>query len=1021
MKNCLRFCIKACFIGFFVFAGIYDLSAQEKTVKGTVTDAETNETLIGVNVTAATDKTIGTITDINGNYTLSVPDTVTALSFSFVGYTPQVMEITGNVINVQLMAGEQLSEVVVVGYGTQKTREVTSAVTSVKSEDFNAGNISDPIQLIQGKVAGLSISKPGNDPNADFTIRLRGLSTFGSNTEPLIIIDGVQGASLNSVDPKDIVSMDILKDASAAAIYGTKAAQGVILITTKKGERTTGEKIGNIEFNTAFTLETIARRLQVLEAEDYLKFSKASNLGLTVNENGDTIQGTTDWMGEITRPAVSQVYNLAIGGATESSSYRVAFNYRKGNGVVNKTGFDQLNGRLNFSQKALNNMLTLSLNMSATLRNETYAQADAFKYAVRFNPTAPIYGDSTDAFSQEWGGYFQRGDFEFVNPFAIIDQNTKDGQKNEILGNLRADFEPITGLIISAAYTQDWRNELYGEFWSKNSYWTPYAVASHLGYAKKETKDFFYQLFEATAQYERNFDKLNAKLLAGYSWQENVDENFWAFGKGFLTDAFSYNNLGSASGDLLNSEAMDSYKSSKTLVGFFGRLTANWDDALFLTANFRRDGSTMFGENNKWGNFGGVSAGVDIRKFIEIPFVNRLKFRGGYGVTGNLPPEPYISQLLFNVTSENFFYNGSYIQAYAPIRVENPDLKWEVKKEWGIGLDFNMWAYRLSGSIDYYNALSTDLIYNARVPVPPYPSDRMWLNLGEMRNSGVEVAVSLVAIQHTNFNWTTDVNFTKYMPTKLVAITSEITEGTGYLELGYLGAPYFTGWRTIIVSENSSIEEYIHAIDSTYYLENLNYIGQIVAPIYQGIDSLGNIIIENVDGDNEKNDYNDDVRVVGNGLPKFQIGWGNTFTFHGFYLNFFLRGVFGHSIVNINNARYGAGGSVAIQNGMEQALDYIDASAPIFTDIHVEKADFVKLDNFSIGYTFNFKNSKYVSALNLYVSGQNLFTITNYSGVDPEVRYSDPYDSNNPLAPGLDRENTYFRTRSITVGATITL
>ena len=528
-------------------------------------------------------------------------------------------------------------------------------------------------------------------------------------------------------------------------------------------------------------------------------------------------------------------------------------------------------------------------------------------------------------------------------------------------------------------------------------------------------------MFEVTGQYERNFDKLNAKLLAGYSWQENIEENFFAFGKGFLTDAFSYNNLGSASGELTNKEAMGSYKSSSTLIGFFGRFTANWDDALFLTANFRRDGSTMFGENNKWGNFGGISAGVDIRKFVEIPFVNRLKLRGGYGVTGNLPPYPYISQLLFNVTNESFFYNGAYIQAYAPIRVENPDLKWEVKKEWGIGLDFNMWSYRLSGSIDYYNALSTDLIYNARVPVPPYPSDRMWLNLGELRNSGVEVAVSLVAIQHTNFQWTTDVNFTKYMPTKLVAITNEITESEGYLELGYLGAPYFTGWRTIMVSESSSIEEYIHSVDSTFYLDDLNLVGQIVAPIFMGVDSSGNIIIEDVDGDGEKNDYNDDVRVVGNGLPKFQIGWGNTFTWKGFYLNFFLRGVFGHSLVNINNARYGAGGSIAIQNGMQQALDYIDAEAPVFTDIHVEKADFVKLDNFSFGYNFDFKDSKYVSTLTLYLSGQNLFTITNYSGVDPEVRYNDPYDSNNPLAPGLDRENTYFRTRSITIGANITL
>lgn len=1020
MNKHLRNLLKAGFIGLFMGIGILSLYAQERKVSGVVTDSETGETLIGVNVTDATNKSLGTVTDLDGKYSISLPDTVKALSFSFVGYSTQVIDITGSMVNVKLAPGEQLSEVVVVGYGTQKAKEVTSAVTSVKSEDFNKGNISDPIQLIQGKVAGLSIVKPGGDPNQDFTIRLRGLSTFGSNTQPLIIIDGVQGASLNSVDPQDIATMDILKDASAAAIYGTKAAQGVILITTKKGTASRGQKIGNIEFSTSFTAEKIARKLQVLSAQDYLKFPKATNLGLSVNSNGDTIQNSTDWVDAITQVAYSQVYNLAVNGGSDKSNYRVAFNYRKGTGVVLKTGYDQLNGRLNFQQKALNDMLTINLNISATLRNETYAQSDALRYAARYNPTAPILGDSTDAFSQEWGGYFQRADFDFINPVSVIKQNTLDGQKNEIVGNLKADFEPIAGLIFSGSYSQNWNNELYGQYWSKYSYYTPYATASHLGYARKESKDSYHHLFEGTGSYERNFDKFNVKIMAGYSWQDNIDQNFWAYGKGFLTDAFSYNNLGSASGVLSNSQAMTSYKSSSILVGFFGRLNANWNDAVFMTANFRRDGSTMFGINNKWGNFPGVSAGVDIRKFVEIPFVNRLKLRGSYGVTGNLPPYPYISQLLFNITTSSFFYNGQYIQAYAPIRVENPDLKWEVKKEWGIGLDFNMWSYRLSGTIDYYNSLSTDLILNSAVPVPPYASDRMWLNLGEMRNSGLEFSASVIAVQNTNFKWTTDLNFTKYVPTKLVRITNSISNANSTLEYGYLGAPYLTGYRTIIVCEGDTLPGYYNVNTLNYYVEHPNYVGQIVAPIFTGIDSTGKITVEDVNGDGIIN-YQKDVRVVGNGLPKFTIGWGNTFNYKGFYLNLFIRGAFGHSLVNVNNARYGVEGAVAIQNGMQQALDYMDASAPVYTNIHVEKADYVKLDNFSFGYKFDFKKSKYISGLTIYLSGQNLLTITNYSGVDPEIRYGDSYDNNNPLAPGIDRENTYFRTRSFTLGVNISL
>ncbi|MFO7613507.1 MAG: SusC/RagA family TonB-linked outer membrane protein [Bacteroidales bacterium] len=1003
MNSYLRSFLSAGFTGLLMWLGTITLLAQEKTISGVVTDAENGETLIGVNVTAATDRSLGTITDLDGYYRVTVPDTVMALSFSFVGYATQTIEITSNTINVRLSPGQELMEVVVVGYGTQRTREVTSAVTSVKSEDFNEGNISDPIQLIQGKVAGLSIAKPGGDPNADFSIRLRGLSTFGSNTEPLIVIDGVQGASLNSIDPQDIASMDVLKDASAAAIYGTRAASGVILITTKKGEMAKDGRLSNIEFSTSFTVESVARKLAVLSAEDYLTMPNATDF-----------EDNTDWMDAITRDGVSQVYNLSFNGASNNSSYRVAFNYRKGNGIVLNTGYEQLNGRLNFMQKALNDKLTLNLNLSATLRDETYGALEALTFAARYNPTAPITAE--DDFSTEWGGYFQREAFYFFNLVAILEQNTLDGQKNEILGSLKADFEPIPGLVFSGFYSQNWRNQLYGQYWSKDSYWTPYAIGSHLGFARKETMDNFHQLFEFTGTYDRSIDKFNFKILGGYSWQENVFENFWAFGKGFLTDGFSYHNLGSASGELSNQEAMSSYKSSNTLIGFFARVSANWNDALFMTANFRRDGSSMFGENNKWGNFPGVSAGADIRRFVDIPLVNRLKIRGSYGITGNLPPEPYLSQLLFNITNESFFYNGQYIQAYAPVRVENPDLKWELKKEWGIGLDFALWSYRVSGSIDYYNSLSTDLMFYAQVPVPPYPTDRMWLNLGEMRNSGIEFAVNVLAVQKADFKYSTDLNLTKYFPTQLVRITNEISSATSLLELGWLGAPFLTGVRTIIVSESNLLPEYINVIDSTYYINDPNYIGQIVAPIYIGIDSLGRLIYEDVDGDGVFNAQKD-VRVVGNGLPKFQIGWGNTFTYKGAFLNFFIRGVFGHSLVNVNNARYGVPVVMGVQSGMEQALDFIDAvNGPVFSDVHVEKADYVKLDNFALGYNFNFQDSKYISGLKIYIAGQNLFTITNYSGVEPEVRYGDSYDNNNPLAPGLDRENTYFRTRSLTVG-----
>jgi len=999
MSKFLHFALKAGLIMLLFVTGIITAFSQERTITGTVKDAETGETLIGVNITLTHDRSIGTVTDIDGNYKLTVPANADSISFSYVGYTGISMGLTSPVINISLMPGKQLSEVVVVGYGTQKTKEVTSAVTSVKSEDFNSGNVSDPIQLIQGKVAGLSIAKPGSDPNGDFTIRLRGLSTFGSNTEPLVIIDGVQGASLKSVDPQDIASMDVLKDASAAAIYGTKAASGVILITTKKGKAVDGKKGANVEFSTNFTLESISNKLDVLTKEEYLQFPSATDYG-----------SETDWTDVITRKGSSQAYNLAINGATDKSSYRVSFNYRKGNGVVRGTGYDHYNGRLNFTQKALNDMLSFDFNLAATMRDEEYVSRDALGFVTNYNPTAPTHGYGSDtasaAFVSEWGGYFQQQAFSFYNPLAVIEQNTLDGKKQEIVGSLKTDFQPVTWAKLGVFYSQTRGNDLFGTYTSKYSFYNVTNTdksGNHDGYARKNTEDRFHHLLEITGDLNKNFGDFNIKVLGGYSYQENVTDRYSAYGEGFLTDAFTYNSLGSGSGIIANDEMVSSYKFGSTLIGFFARATVNWKDGIFLTGNFRRDGSTMFGKNNQWGNFMGISAGVDITRFVEIPYVNRLKLRGGYGETGNLPPNPYLSQDLYNIGSGNFFYLGEFIQAYGLVRNSNPDLKWEVKKETSVGLDFFLLNYKLTGSIDYYKSRGNDLLLESTVPVPPYPTDKMWLNLGELESSGIEFTLDYDVIQRSKFKWNTGFNFAYFFDTKLINITTTLTEGT-HIELGELGAPYLTGILTTKANEGEAI-------------------GQIYAPVFEGIyyneeDEEYQKKYEGVPLGEAPADSN--YMVVGNGLPDFQLGWANSFSYKRFYLNFFLRGVFGHSLVNINNARYGDVSTIAIQSGMGIALDYMQAQdGIIYSDIHVEKASYVKLDNFAFGYEFNIPDNQYVSSLKLYISGQNLFTITNYSGVDPEVRYGDSDNNNNPLAPGIDRSNTYFSTRSVTLGVNL--
>ena len=991
MNNHLRILLKVSLIGLFTFLAVTGVFAQEKKVSGTVKDSETGETLIGVNVTAATNRALGTVTNIDGKYSITVPDTVKALSFSFVGYATQVIDITSNVINVSLSPGQELSEVVVVGYGTQKTREVTSAVASVKSEDFNQGNISDPIQLIQGKVAGLSIAKPGSDPNADFNIRLRGLSTFGSNTEPLIVIDGIPGANMKSIDPTDIVSIDVLKDASAAAIYGTRGASGVILITTKKGEYVPDGKAFNVEFGASLTYENVSKKLNVLSTDDYLM--------LTEGDSANHFGNSTDWFDEITNPSLSETYNLAINGADKNTNYRVAVNYRDVDGVVMGSGFNQLNGRINLSQKALKDKLLFDVNLSSTLRNETYAPSEAMQYATIFNPTAPVKAD--DDFSTEWGGYFQRPAFYFYNPVAIIEQSDLDGKKYNIQGGLKGTYEIIKGLKGSIFYSLTSNNDLYGTYWSKYALFTPYATGSHEGFARRESRDYFNHMLELNGSYEKTIDKFSFTVLGGYSWQEATTQGFWAFGKGFLSDDFSYNDLGSASGELANNEMMDSWKEKTTLISFYGRATANYDNGAFLTLNFRRDGSSMFGDNKKWGNFPGISAGVDLAKYLPIPYVDRLKIRGGYGVVGNLPPQPYLSKLLYNASSANFFYNGEYIQAFAPTRNNNPNLQWETKEDLGFGLDFAILDYRITGSIDYYQSNSSDLILEYDVPVPPYPAPRMWLNLGELKNSGVEFAVKYQTLPSREFLWTTELNFAKYFETELVKITDTLTGNESTLWFGQLGDPGLIGKMSVRVEEGSAI-------------------GQIVAPIYMYTDTAGIMWFRGAEGDSTKAPTQADYQVVGNGLPDFQLGWGNTFSYKGFYLNFFLRAVIGHSLVNVNNAKFGVPVVLGVQSGMEQILDYQDVSnGPEYSNVHVEKADFLKLDNWSFGYNFKIKKNEYIESVKLYLSGQNLFTITNYSGVDPEVRYVDTWDNDNPLAPGLDRQNTYFSTRSITLGVNV--
>ena len=967
-----------------VFATL--VSFAQQTVSGKVTGADDGSGIPGVNVLEK-GTVNGTVSDADGNYRISVGANAT-LVFSFVGYTSQEASVgSQNSISVSLESDiTALSEVVVVGYGTQEKKEITGSVVSVKSESFNKGNVNDPAQLLAGKVAGLQVVREGSNPNAGFNIRLRGLSTVGANSSPLIIIDGVIGAALNSVDPNDIASMDVLKDGSAAAIYGTRASAGVILITTKKGQagKTT------VDYNAYAAVESIAKRIPVLTASEFRDFS--AQLGVTDGDRG----ADTDWLKEITRNAVSQVHALSLGGGTKSTTYRASVNFRDIDGLQRGTGFQNLNTRLNLTQKALNDKLSINAQIVSSTRKSNLGFDDAFRYATIYNPTAPIRSSET-GFAQ-YGGYYQETRFDFLNPVAIIEQNTNEAQFSRLNLNVGATYQISDALSFGVNYSNQSEDELYAQYFSKNSLFVGFG---NKGLASRRTNKFQFDLFESTLNYNKNFGDLNLAALAGYSFQDFTNEGFGISAGNFVSDAFTYNDIGSAL-DIPNGVANAfSYKNNNRLVAFFGRVNLNYKESYFLSASARYEGSTRFGENNRWGLFPAVSAGVTISNLVDIPLVNALKFRAGYGATGQQPSDSYLSLLTYGRTG-SFPVNGQFVPGYAPTFNANPDLAWEKKGEWNAGFDFTMLNSRLSGSIDYFNRVTTDFLQFQQVPVPPNLATRTWLNGGDLRNSGLEVALNYALVNTSDWVVNTGIN--------LATISTEIKS----LNLGESGERFQAGVGS--PGQNSSF---------MIRVKEGRPVGEIFGPNLLGIGEDGKWIFENLDGnvDGQGNPIIDekDFKVLGQGLPKFTFNWNASVGYKNFDFNFQIRSAFGHSIVNQYRVFYEAPGAITSYNVVESARDIANLTdAPRFSSLHVEKADYVTLDNLTVGYTLPKAPNSLISRLRFYVTGQNLFVITKYTGADPEVRYVDREDNDNPLSPGIDRRNTWVRTRTITAGLNLT-
>ena len=962
---------------------------QERTITGNVTSEEEGA-IPGVNILIQ-GTSQGTVTGVDGNYSLVVPGPDAVLVFSSIGFTTQTVNVGGqSTIDVVLLPDvTALDEIVITGYGTQKKKEVTSAIASVKSDDFNQGYVNNPAQLIQGKVAGLSISKPGGNPNEGYNIRLRGLSTIGANTQPLIVIDGVIGASLENVDPNDIQSMDVLKDGSAAAIYGTRGSSGVIIVTTKKGRA----GLTQFEYNSYVTAETVAKHTDVMDATEWRALSQETGLGTDFGES-------TDWFKETTQTAISQVHNLSMSGGTEQTNYRASFNVRDGDGVILNTGFSRLNGRLNLRQKALNDRLTVDLNIVASQKDEQYGFPYAFEMASIYNPTAPVKSD--DAAYDIYDGYFQQILYNYYNPVQILEQDINEGKDKLLNVALRGAYEIVEGMTVDAFYSVQSESQLRGQYYDKSSYWVG---MDRNGLAERRMRNNQNKLFESTAHWLGDVGPANLSVLGGYSYQEFSWEGFHARGGDFITDAFTYNNL-SAALDFNNGiGTVDSYKSSAKLIAFFGRVNMNINSIWFLTASARYEGSSRFGTENQWGLFPAIGGGAELASFINASFIDNLKFRLSYGLTGNQPRDSYLSLLRLG-PGGNFFYNGEFVPGYAPVSNANKDLKWEKKAEIDIGLDFSLFDGSIYGSLDFYTRTTTDLLFEYEVPVPPNLYTRAWLNLGEIQNSGLELSLTWNAVEAGDFSYSMSITPTYYLKNELVSLSgtfngAELTYGVR--DLAPMGAPGQSDVPTVRAEEGKPI-------------------GQLWGHTFVEIDADGNLILQDTNGDGTVD--TDDRVVIGNGLPDFEFGFGNNFTYKNWDLNIFFRGVLGHDLNNKLRAFYEVPNMIGSYNLPKTATDMRNAttetllnnSSGVLSSYHIEDASFVSLDNLSLGYNFDLSGNTGFRNIRVYFSGNNLFYITGYQGSDPNPRYE--YEGN-PLAPGQDARNTWFRTRSVSFGVNI--
>lgn len=950
--------------------------AQDFKVSGTVVDSY-GDPLPGVGVIEK-DTTNGVVTDVDGKYVIVVKSQNATIEFSCMGMKTETVNVSGRAVLNVVMNEDAigLQEVITIGYGSMKREEITTSITRVKADDFTQGGVTSPLGLLQGKVAGLGMAMTSGDPSASPSISLRGISTLAASSDPLIVIDGIVGGSLNSVSPEDIESIDVLKDGSAAAIYGTRGTNGVIIINTKapKSGNATVEYSGYVKVDQMIGLDD---QLNAAEYREYMNNPDFAGKGM--NDFG----ASTDWVDAITRTPISHNHYLSLRGGQKETNYVGSVTYADKQGIYNKSFHKSVAVKLALNHSMFDDRLKLNLNINDKIVKTGDVPGELYAQASMRNPTLPIYDSE--------GKYYETSNGQ--NPVCALNEYTGVNNYNQLSMSGKITVEPIKDLRLSATGVyQGFYNE---KEWAGSHKTYAAVLGGEYGSATLSGGHRKDMTLELQADYSKMIGRHNINATVGYSYNRYINQSWSMKAYDFPIDGFGVWNIGSAESTMEGLSTLNSNKWERKLIGFFGRINYNYSNKYLLMASIRREGSDKFGANNRWGWFPSVSAGwrINNEEFMsDVSWVNELKLRAGYGVTGTEPGSAYQYLGLYNFNQSYMsFVNGEWVNGIIPANNPNPDLKWEEKHEANVGLDFSFLNNRIYGSVDGYYRHTKDLLYTYTVPTPPNITSSMLANVGSIMNAGVEVELNGLIIDKKNINWTIggNVSFNK---NQLISLSNEMYQ-LEYLNLGKM----------------DHVQTYSHRLEKGWPVGNFYGYKDV------GLRSQGTQW--RIEGAENSAAGEENKRIIGNGMPKIYAAFNTRVEFFGFDLNVSFRGAFRYNILNQYRMMYETLAWLPSYNvpvsAFEKIGDYYNFAPSTYLARYVEKGDYLKLDNLTLGYTFDTSKQKIVKTARIYVTAQNPLTFTEYTGIDPEAV------SITGLTPGIDSHHKYPTLKSVTVGLNI--